>query len=209
MQRPRRALPTSREDMRERRESRVSSRPDATNSFNSNMTSTQSFHQQPFQSSARYPDAGLIDRGGLRDRFLQSRAVPGSGIGPPVPRSQPEPTRFTQEDTNRSVTRSSRKRTRVDAGLSADAKDNLGDATPKSQRSTRRSKRTKTSSKENNTDDEGERKLRKTSKLNVKIAQGKGPKRGSLGPNGEIRIRGDQMEFRDVNNPKWSKHIHC
>lgn len=153
--------------------------------FNPNIPSTRSCDQSPYQSFSTYPDAETIDRGGLRDRSQQSRAVPGSGTSPTILQSQSEPARSTQEEINRSVTRSSKKRTRVDA------EDKLGDATIKSQRSTRRSKRTKTSS---DAVDEVELRIRKTSKLKVNIAQGKAPKRGLLGPNWRDQERGDQME---------------
>lgn len=50
-----------------------------------------------------------------------------------------------QEETKKAVTRSSKNRTGVDAGVSADAEENLGDATLDSRRLSRGSKRRKTS----------------------------------------------------------------
>ena len=112
------------------------------------------------------------------------------------------------EETRTAVNRSSKKRSRFDAGLSADVEENLGDAALDSRSLSRGSKRRKTSLKDNDGDVEGDSKIRKTSKLQIKIAEGKGPKRGPLGPNGEVRVRGRQLEFRDVNNPEWSKPFH-
>ena len=74
--------------------------------------------------------------------------------------------------------------------------------------STRLSKRVKASSRHDHTGAEREGRIRKVSKLSLKIAEGKAPKKGSLGPDGQVRIRPDGlMEFRDVDNPMWSKFI--
>ena len=194
-------LPTSQEDMRIRR------RP----FFHGHTSSVpQPLDESPPQSLSGYPDAGLIDRGGLRDRFLQLYPVPEFQAPPILPEAQSGVDKLAQKETEKRVTRSFKKRTSADAGLSAEAEDNSGDGTFESRRSTRRSKRTKTSPTYNDSGDEGEpKRIRKISKLQAKIAAGKAPKKGSLGPNGEVRFREDgQMEFRDVNNPKWSKQIH-
>ena len=74
----------------------------------------------------------------------------------------------------------------------------------------KRSKRGKANKYKNHGDEgenekEEEKRERKVSKYNQKMAEGKGPEKGSLGPKGVVRIRDGQMEFRDVNNPVWSK----
>ena len=74
----------------------------------------------------------------------------------------------------------------------------------------KRATRTKTNKYKTNGDEgenekEKENRERKISKYNQKVAEGKGPEKGSLGPKGEVRIRDGQMEFKDVNNPEWSK----
>ena len=57
---------------------------------------------------------------------------------------------------------------------------------------------------------EAEPRVREVSKLNLKIANGEGPKRGANGPMGEVRFGEDgSMEFRDVDNPAWIKCIHA
>ena len=53
--------------------------------------------------------------------------------------------------------------------------------------------------------EEKEKRERKVSKYKKRLAEGKGPEKGSLGPKGEVRIRDGEMEFRDMNNPEWSK----
>lgn len=112
--------------------------------------------------------------------------------------------------SKRVSTRSSTKRTRIDAGSDSDAGEDLQDTKSDLRRSTRQSKRVKETPEYNDdASDEKQRRIRKISKLRAKIAAGKGPKRGSLAPNGEVRTRKDgKMEFRDVNNPEWSKYIH-
>ena len=87
-------------------------------------------------------------------------------------------------------------------------------------RSTRLSKiakpsaNTDTDNDSNNDDEEGsedgaEGRIRKISKLNLRIANGEGPKRGAHGPIGEVRFGANgSMEFRDVDNPEWSKCMH-
>lgn len=138
---------------------------------------------------------------------MQSYPVPDSRPSPSIPEAQPEADTFEPNISSQRVTQSSRKRTSADAGfVSAEAEDNLEDATFESQTSTRRSKRTKTSPKNNETGDKDERRVRKISKLKLKITQGRAPKKGALGPNGEVRTREDgRMEFRDADNPEWSK----
>ena len=78
---------------------------------------------------------------------------------------------------------------------------------PKERKRVRRSKGNKYKNHGNDGENEKEeeKRERKVSKYNKKIAEGKGPEKGSLGPKGVVRIRDGQMEFRDVNNPEWSK----
>ena len=161
------------------------------------------FQQSSSLGLLEYPDAGLIDRGDLWDGMLQSNAMPDSRAATTVNEAQSE------ADTSASATRSSRKRTGADAGFSsADVDANLEDTGHESRRSTRLSKRVKASSRHDHSGAEPEGRIRKVSKLSLKIAEGKAPKKGSLGPDGEIRIRPDGlMEFRDVDNPIWSKLI--
>lgn len=135
---------------------------------------------------------------------LEPRAAPS------ILPSQSEVDVSTSKKANERFTRSSKKRTRVDAGSYSEIEDDLPDTKVDSRRSTRRSKRAKVSPEYNDDgSDDGEKRKRKTSKLKAKIAAGKGPQKGSLGPAGEVRIRKDgRMEFRDVNNPEWSKPVH-
>lgn len=127
-----------------------------------------------------YPDAGLIEGGRLAE--VDTAA--------PVERSE-------------CATRSSRKRSSATADLSSDSEASSEDL----RSSTRLSKRIKASPKCKGT---GNGRTRKVSKQEQKIAEGKIPQKGSLGPKGEIRPRDDgRMEFRDTNNPEWSKHIPC
>lgn len=161
----------------------------------------------PSYGYSQYPDTGLRDRSGLGDNSLYASVIPGSSAAPGNLQGTGTP---AQETDVKRVTRSSKKRTSAEAGLSANAEDYHEDATSESRRSTRRSKRTKVTSKHNDAGDEGEEKIRKISKLNAKIAEGKGPKKGAHGPNGEVRLREDgRMEFRDVNFPEWSKFMHA
>ena len=78
---------------------------------------------------------------------------------------------------------------------------------PKEQKRVRRNKgnKYKNNGDEGKNEKEKDKRERKVSKYNQKLAKGKGPEKGSLGPKGVVRMRGDQMEFRDVNNPEWSK----
>ena len=163
---------------------------------------------QPFQQSSslglpEYPDPGLIDRGDLWNGMLQSNAMPDFRAAPTVNEAQSE------ADAPASVTRSSRNRTGADAGFSsADVNASREDFGHESRRSTTLSKRVKASSRHDHTGAEREGRIRKVSKLSLKIAEGKAPKKGSLGPEGQVRIRPDGlMEFRDVDNPIWSKLI--
>lgn len=182
-------------------------RPDTTRGNYSDVPKTPQI--PPSLSPSGYPDSGLIDRATFRDGVLGSSAVPETKAATSFLQAQMEVEIPPQKETNNRVIRSSKKRIRADADLSVDNEDDPEDTTFGSQRSTRRSKRTKTTPTYNDIGDEGERKIRKISKLNVRIAEGKAPKTGSLGPKGEVRIREDgRMEFRDVNNPEWSKHIH-
>lgn len=104
-------------------------------------------------------------------------------------------------DSSEATTRSSRKRSSSTAGLSGEAQASSEDL----RSSTRPSKRIKASPKSNGT---GDGRTRKVSKQEQKIAEGKVPQKGSLGPKGEIRGRDDgRMEFRDTNNPEWSKYV--
>ena len=161
-----------------------------------------------YQPLTGYPDADLAGSGEFRDRGSHISPVQGSRAAPTSLQTEKEADMPVPEENSKRATQSSKKRTSADAGLSADAEDILKDATSGSQKSTRQSKRTKVSSKDND-GDKGEEKIRKISKLKAKIANGKGPKKGSLGPNGEVRTREDgRMEFRDANNPEWSKYMH-
>ena len=166
--------------------------------------------QGPHQRSLGYPDAGAIDRGSSSLEDSRLSTVPEPRAAPSILPSQLEVTASTSKKVNERVTRSSKKRTRVDAGSYSEIEDDLQDAKVDSRRSTRRSKRAKVSPEyDDDASDDGEKRKRKTSKLKAKIAAGKGPQKGSLGPAGEVRTRKDgRMEFRDVNNPEWSKHIH-
>lgn len=131
-------------------------------------------------SMSGYPDAGLIERGHLAE--FDTPASVNSSEGLP---------------------RSLRKRNSAAAGLSGDAESSSEDL----RSSTRLSKRIKASPECNGT---GNGRTRKVSKQEKKIAEGKIPQKGSLGPKGEIRPRDDgRMEFRDTNNPEWSKYIPC
>ena len=140
---------------------------------------------------------------------MQTSPVQGSRAAPISLETEKEANVPVWGERSKRFTQVSKKRTRADASFSAYAEDILEDATSGSRRSTGQYKRTKVSSKNNDTDDKGEKKIRKVSKLKVKIAKGKGPKKGSLGPNGEVRTREDgRMEFRDATNPEWSKQMH-
>ena len=163
----------------------------------------------PYYIHSQYPDAGVLDQSGLGDGTSHSSVDPRSSAAPGNLQVSMGTDNPAQNTDAKRVTRSSKKRTSAEAGLSANAEDYHEDATPVSRRSTRRSKRTKVTPKYNDTGDEGEEKIRKISKLNAKIAEGKGPKKGAHGPNGEVRMREDgRMEFRDVNFPEWSKFMH-
>lgn len=155
-------------------------------------------------------DPRLISRGSLRGESFQPNPVPESKAAPTIPKVQTEADVPVLRETEKRVTRSSKKWTNADAGLwSTDVEDTLEDTTLASRRSPQQSKRAKTSPKHHDLGDkseDGTERIRKLSKLNAKIAEGRGPKRGSLGPNGEVRIGKDgRMEFRDVDNPEWSK----
>lgn len=99
--------------------------------------------------------------------------------------------------------RSSRKRSSAATGVSGNAEASDEDL----RSSTGQSKRIRASPKCNDT---GNGRTRKVSKQEQKIAEGKVPQKGSLGPIGEVQKRTDgRMEFRDTNNPEWSKYIPC
>ena len=172
------------------------------------MISTNPNVHQPFQQSSslgllEYPDPGLIHRGHVWDGMLQSNAMPEFRAATTVNEAQSE------ADAPASATRSSRNQTGADAGfLSADVNASREDSGHESRRLTRLSKRVKASSRHDHPGAEREGRIRKVSKLSLKIAEGKAPKKGSLGPDGQVRIRPDGlMEFRDVDNPMWSKLI--
>ena len=172
------------------------------------MISTNPNVHQPFQQShsrgvLEYPDPSLIDRGDLWDGMLQSNAMPDFRAATTVNEAQSE------ADAPVSTTQSSRNQTGADAGFSsADVNASREDSEHESRRSTRPSKRVKASSQHDHPGAEREGRIRKVSKLSLKIAEGKAPKKGSLGPDGQVRIRPDGlMEFRDVDNPMWSKLI--
>lgn len=193
-----RALPRSHEDMRNPRLDR-----DDPTIFGTWTRSTR-------RGFSKYPDAGLIDRGGLEERVddvAPQNHVPGSAVTNRFPEAHMEVDVSVQEGTKKQFTRYYRKRTSADAGLqSTNVEDKLGDTIGQSRRSTRVSTRTKPQPKYKDSDDEGERRVRKTSKLQLKIADGRAPRTGALGPMGEVRTRDDgRMEFRDVDNPMWSK----
>ena len=76
---------------------------------------------------------------------------------------------------------------------------------PTERKRSRRSKANKYKANGDEGEIEKEKRERKVSKYNQKIAEGKGPEKGSLGPKGVVRIRDGQMEFKDANNPEWSK----
>lgn len=192
------ALPRSQEDMRNPR-----AEPDIPKIFGT-------WTQSSCERFSKYPDAGLIDRGGLRDGrddVARQNRVPGSAATNGFPETQMEVDIPVQEGTKKTTTRSSRKRTSNNAGLSSiDVEDKPEDTIRQSRRSTRISKRTKPQPRYNDSDDEGEQRIRKISKLQIKIADGRAPKTGALGPMGEVRTRDDgRIEFRDVDNPTWSK----
>lgn len=196
------SLPTSRGDFRILK-SQVPARLNLVHRHNAD--SKQHFEPSPPPSPLGYPDPGLIHHDGFSRRAYQPNPVLKSQAAPEA-RAESQ----AKEKTEVRRAKSSKKRTSAEAGLlSGDVEDDPEDATFESQKSTRRSKRAKTSLKQNDAGDEVEKKRRKISKLNIKIAQGKGPKKGSLGPKGEVRTREDgRMEFRDIDNPDWSKFIH-
>lgn len=184
------------------------------------LISTNPNVHQPFQQSSspwlpEYPDPGLIDRVDLWDEILQSNAMlqPNamlqSNATPDFRTATTVNEAQSEADAPASATRSSRNRTGADAGFSsADVNAGREDSGHESLRSTRLSKRVKASSQHDHTGAEREGRIRKVSKLSLKIAEGKAPKKGSLGPDGQVRIRPDGlMEFRDVDNPMWSKLI--
>lgn len=166
--------------------------------------------QEHQQGSSGYADTGSIDRGRLLHEDTRASAVQEPRAAPPILPSQPVADASSSRDVHKRITRPSNKRTRDTASSYSDVEDELQDTVSNSQRSTRRSKRARVSSTyDDDASDDGDERKRKISKLNAKIAAGKGPQKGSLGPTGEVRIREDgRMEFRDVNNPEWSKHIH-
>ena len=152
----------------------------------------------------RYP---RHDLSGLGNNTLPSSVLPGSITSLPNLQGRTDTATHAPRANVINATQSSKKRTSAEAGLSANAEDNHEDVT--SRRSTKRSTRTKVTSKHNGAGDEAEEKVRKVSKLNAKIAEGKGPKKGAHGPNGEVRIREDgRMEFRDADFREWSKPMH-
>lgn len=178
------------------------------------MISTNPNVHQPFQQSSslkplEYPDPGLIDRGDLWDEMLQSNAVLQSNAMPDFRAAITVNEAQSEADAPASATQSSRNRTVADAGFSsAGVNASREDSGHESRRSTRPSKRVKASSQHDHPGAEREGRIRKVSKLSLKIAEGKAPKKGSLGPDGQVRIRPDGlMEFRDVDNPMWSKLI--
>lgn len=160
---------------------------------------------------------GATDRTNTRFEPLKESQImaPGYPDGSHLSRSAALSSLPSQDGADASTSkkinkRSSNKRTRVDDGSDSDAKENLQGPNADSRKRARQSKRVKPTPEYNDDDsDEGGRRIRKTSKLNAKIAAGKGPQRGSLAPNGEVRPNEEgQMEFRDMNNPEWSKYIH-
>ena len=166
--------------------------------------------QEPQRGASAYMDAGNNHRGRSSHEDARLGTVPEPRAAPSILPSQLEVDASTSKRANERVTRSSKKRTRVDAGSYLETEDDVQENNVDSLRSTRRSKRAKVSPEYNDSaSDDEDRRKRKTSKLKAKIAAGKGPQKGSLGPVGEVRTRKDgRMEFRDVNNPEWSKHIH-
>lgn len=172
------------------------------------MISTHPNVHQPFQQSSslgllEYPNPGLIHHGDLWDGMVESNAMPDFRAATTVNEAQSE------ADAPALATRSSRNRTGADAGFSSgDVNASREDPGYESRTSTRLSKRVKASSQHDHPGAEREGRIRKVSKLSLKIAEGKAPKKGSLGPDGQVRIRPDGlMEFRDVDNPMWSKLI--
>lgn len=158
----------------------------------------QPSQQSYYQTSLEYPDAGLIDYGGLGSESLSalgSRAVP---------EAQPETSLPAPQRTNKH----SRVQNSTEASFFADVEDMIEDAPLESRSSTRQSKRTRAPPKYESNGTEVDGRTRKVSKLQTKIMEGKAPKKGLLGPMGEVRTRADgRMEFRDAENPEWSKSI--
>lgn len=104
----------------------------------------------------------------------------------------------------------SKRQTQADAAIENGSEGDENQSAPRKPTERKRFRRSKADIYKNH-DDEGEneqekeKRERKVSKFNQKIAEGKGPERGLLGPKGAVRIRDGQMEFKDLNNPKWSK----
>ena len=102
----------------------------------------------------------------------------------------------------------SKRQTQADAAIDNGSEGDKNQLAPRKPTERKRSRRSKADIYKNH-DDEGEsekeKRERKVSKYNQRIAEGKGPERGLLGPKGAVRIRDGQMEFKDLNNPKWSK----
>lgn len=166
--------------------------------------------QETLRGISAYTDPGSNDPGRSSREVTGLSTVPEPRAAPSILPSQLEVDASTSNKASERVTRSSKKRNRADAGSDSENESDLEDTKVDSRRSTKRSKHAKVPPEHNDdASDDGDRRKRKISKLNAKIAAGKGPQKGSLGPAGEVRTRKDgRMEFRDVNNPEWSKHIH-
>ena len=118
-----------------------------------------------------------------------------------------EPPRKSRRSTRRPM-QPSKSQTQADAAIDNGSEGDENQSAPRKPSERKRSRRSKADIYKNH-DDEGEnekeKRERKVSKYNQRIAEGKGPERGLLGPKGAVRIRDGQMEFKDLNNPKWSK----
>ena len=161
------------------------------------------YQQVSLQMHTGFSEASLVGGGASWNNVFQANPLPL------FQGAQPETVPLTPEETSNPRARSSQKRSRTDVDiLSDDVEEISDDAGCTSQGPTGVSKRTKTSLKQRNADNQGERRFRKILKLNSKIASDKAPKRGLYGPKGEVRTREDgRMEFRDVDYPEWSEYL--
>ena len=125
-----------------------------------------------------------------------------------VYRAQTEASLSPLEEPGKGTTRSYKKRKGTNPELlSTGVEDDFEHGVQESQESKRPSKRAKKGSNhEDRGDDDDGKRIRKVSKLEMQIAEGKAPEKGSHEPKGELRIwENGLMEFRDAENPEWSK----
>ena len=177
--------------------------------FNNSAGISQPFQQASPQIYPGYPGPGLVDYGGSWNQFSQATPFPAHEATPVFPYAQTETVPLMTEDTNQRIAQPSQEWSRIDTNfLPADIEENSEELGYTSQGPTTVSNCTEISVKQGNADDKGKGRVRKISKLNMRIASGKAPKRGYSGPKGEVRTRQDGgMEFRDVDNPQWSKYL--